>query len=111
MRPRMRPSKKDEAKELGQSTAWAQTIRLSSTPRRSQNMPRQRHPLASLKIALVSALLVLSMGVLNSAFAQSSTVGTITGTVRDQNGAVVPKAEITLEEERTGLSRTVKTNE
>jgi hypothetical protein len=38
-------------------------------------------------------------------------VGTISGTVRDPNGAAIPKAEVTIQEERTGLSRTVTADE
>lgn len=38
--------------------------------------------------------------------AQTATVGNISGTVRDPSGAAVPKAEITIEDENTGASRT-----
>jgi Carboxypeptidase regulatory-like domain len=43
--------------------------------------------------------------------AQTSTVGSVSGTVRDQKGAAVPKAPVEVKEERTGLSRTVTTDE
>ncbi len=43
--------------------------------------------------------------------AQTSTVGSVSGTVRDQKGAGVPKAPVEVKEERTGLSRTVTTDE
>jgi hypothetical protein len=39
--------------------------------------------------------------------AQTSTVGSISGTVRDQKGAAVTSASVEVKEERTGLSRTV----
>ena len=56
-------------------------------------------------------MLLLSIGLLVGVHAQSSTVGNITGTVRDQAGAAVPKAEVTITEEKTGVSRTVTAND
>jgi hypothetical protein len=56
-------------------------------------------------------MLLLIGGLVAGAHAQTTTVGSISGTVRDQNGAVVGKAEVVITEERTGVSRTVKTNE
>src|SRR2546427_12427998 len=46
-----------------------------------------------------------------SAHAQTTTVGTISGTVRDEKGAVVPKAEVSIQQEGTDLSRTVSTDD
>lgn len=43
--------------------------------------------------------------------AQTSTVGSISGTVRDQKGSAVPNAPVAVKEERTNLSRTVTTDE
>jgi hypothetical protein len=43
--------------------------------------------------------------------AQTSTVGNISGTVRDPKGAAVPNAEVSIKEERTGASRTAVTND
>jgi hypothetical protein len=43
--------------------------------------------------------------------AQTSTVGSISGTVRDQKGAAVPNAPVVVKEGRTGLSRTVSSDE
>jgi Carboxypeptidase regulatory-like domain len=43
--------------------------------------------------------------------AQTSTVGSISGTVRDQKGAAVPNAPVVVKEERTTLSRTVSSDE
>jgi hypothetical protein len=65
----------------------------------------------SRKFGLQALLLLLSIGLLVGVHAQSSTTGNITGTVRDPQGAAVPKAEITLTEDKTGASRTVTTND
>ena len=54
-----------------------------------------------------ASLLLLIIGLLVGVHAQSSTTGNITGTVRDPQGAAVPKAEITITDEKTGASRTV----
>jgi hypothetical protein len=58
-----------------------------------------------------ASLLLLSTGLLVGVHAQSSTTGNITGTVRDPQGAAVPKAEVTITEEKTGASRTVTATE
>jgi hypothetical protein len=67
--------------------------------------------LLTLKRNFFGVLLLLLSGFVVGGYAQTTTVGTITGTVRDPSGAVVPKTEVEIIEERTGLSRTVKTNE
>src|SRR6186997_1912985 len=54
-----------------------------------------------------ASLLLLSIGLLVGVHAQSSTTGNITGTVRDPQGAAVPKAEVTITDEKTGVARTV----
>jgi hypothetical protein len=72
-------------------------------------MLNQRNSPARNKAVFQAGLLLLWIVV--GVEAQTSTVGTITGTVRDSSGAVVPKAEVVLLEERTGFTRTVKTNE
>ena len=65
----------------------------------------------SRRFAVQALILLLSIGLFVGVHAQSSTAGNITGTVRDQQGAAVPKAEVTIVEEKTGASRTVTTNE
>ena len=65
----------------------------------------------SRRFGLQAVLLLLTIGLCVGVHAQSSTAGNITGTVRDPQGAAVPKAEITLTEEKTGATRTVTTND
>ncbi|HEX6042917.1 MAG TPA: carboxypeptidase regulatory-like domain-containing protein [Pyrinomonadaceae bacterium] len=65
----------------------------------------------SRKFGLQALLLLLSIGLFAGVHAQSSTAGNITGTVRDQAGAAVANAEITILEEKTGATRTARTND
>ncbi|MBK9706016.1 MAG: carboxypeptidase regulatory-like domain-containing protein [Acidobacteria bacterium] len=67
-----------------------------------------RHVLGSLLYLVAILLLSLSSTVVH---AQTSTVGNINGTVRDPQGAGVPKTDVVLKEERTGFTRTVKTDD
>src|SRR5260370_9767377 len=57
------------------------------------------------KSGLLAVLLLLSVGL--SAKGQSTQVGRCSGRGRDEKGAGVPKAEIGIEGEGTGFSRTV----
>ena len=65
----------------------------------------------SIRSWVQASLLLLSIGLLVGVHAQSSTTGNITGTVRDPQGAAVPHADVTITEEKTGASRTVKATE
>ncbi|MGH9970499.1 MAG: carboxypeptidase regulatory-like domain-containing protein [Pyrinomonadaceae bacterium] len=65
----------------------------------------------SRRFGVQAVLLLLSIGLFVSVHGQSSTAGNITGTVRDPQGGAVPKADVTIEEEKTGASRTVTTND
>jgi len=65
----------------------------------------------SLRSWMQASLLLLCIGLLVGVHAQSATTGNITGTVRDPQGAAVPKAEVTITDEKTGVSRTVRANE
>src|SRR5689334_7178846 len=65
----------------------------------------------SKRFGLQVVLFLLSMGLLAGVNAQTSTVGNISGYVRDPQGAAVPKAEVTITEERTGASRTVTSDD
>jgi len=55
----------------------------------------------------VQIVMVLVGALFFTAYAQTTTVGTISGTVRDEKGAIVPKAEVSIQREGTGTSRTV----
>ncbi|MDQ3803957.1 MAG: carboxypeptidase regulatory-like domain-containing protein [Acidobacteriota bacterium] len=63
------------------------------------------------KFGFAVVLLLLGFGLSGGVRAQTSTVGTISGTVRDPQGAAVPRAEVVIEEETTGQTRTVRTDE
>jgi hypothetical protein len=65
----------------------------------------------SKKFGLQVLLLLLIIGMFVGVHAQSSTAGNITGTVRDQQGAAVANVEVTIVDEKTGASRTAKTND
>jgi Carboxypeptidase regulatory-like domain len=55
----------------------------------------------------VLGLMVISAGL---SFSQTQTTGTISGTITDATGAVIPGAKITLTNKGTGLSQTTTTN-
>src|SRR5712691_3931647 len=59
----------------------------------------------------LQVVVVLAGALFFSANAQTTTVGTISGTVRDQKGAVVPRAEVSIQSEGTGISRTVNSDD
>jgi hypothetical protein len=62
------------------------------------------------KLGLQVVLIVIGAFFFN-AHAQTTTVGNISGTVRDPKGAAVPQTEVVIKEERTGSSRTAVTND
>src|SRR3989442_4997273 len=64
-----------------------------------------------LKKLSVQIVVVLVGALFFTAYAQTTTVGTISGTVRDEKGAVVPRAEVSLQDERTGIVRTVNSDD
>ena len=59
----------------------------------------------------LQVVVVLAGALFFSANAQTTTVGTISGTVRDQKGAVVPRAEVSIQDERTGIVRSVHSDD
>jgi hypothetical protein len=56
-------------------------------------------------------VVVLAGALFFNAHGQTTTVGTISGTIRDEKGAVVPKAEVLIQSEGTGIKRTVNSDE
>jgi hypothetical protein len=73
-------------------------------------MLRERNSLGLGRTIFHAGLLMLGIGLLVGVRAQTSTVGDISGTERDPAGAVIPRAEVVIQEETTGFSRTVITN-
>ena len=65
----------------------------------------------SIRSWMQASLLLLCIGLFVGVHAQSSTGGNISGTIRDPQGATVPKAEVTITDEKTGAVRTVTANE
>ena len=63
------------------------------------------------KLGMKAMLVLLGLGLFAGVNAQTSTGGNLGGTVRDPSGAAVPKAEVEIKEETTGVSRTVTTND
>src|SRR5258707_13850416 len=61
------------------------------------------------KLGLQLALVLIG-ALFSSAHAQTTTVGTISGTIRDEKGAVVPRAEVSIQSD-TGISRTVNSDD
>jgi hypothetical protein len=74
-------------------------------------MQRKPGHFAVRRTFLLTLLLVCATGFFIGVDAQTSTVGSISGTVRDSQGAVIPKAAVLIQEERTGFSRTVVAND
>jgi hypothetical protein len=62
------------------------------------------------KFAVISAALVLALGVCETMRAQSTTNGAINGIVEDPQGAVVPSAPVSVENEGTGQKLDTTTN-
>lgn len=61
------------------------------------------------KLSSLLTLLVLFLATIVAAYAQAPG-GTVLGTVKDESGAVIPNANITITNKATGLTRTVTTN-
>lgn len=62
-------------------------------------------------MALQAVVLLLGVGIGSAAYAQTATVGNISGTVKDPSGAVIPGATVTIQQQETGLTRTVVSEE
>jgi Carboxypeptidase regulatory-like domain/TonB-dependent Receptor Plug Domain len=58
------------------------------------------------KLGLQVMMVLIGAGAFAAVNAQVTTVGSISGTVRDPKGAAVPRAEVLIQDEKSGLSRT-----
>src|SRR2546430_17573563 len=67
-----------------------------------------RRYLQTLIMIVFAAVLLASS---QSAFAQLRIVGSISGTVQDPTGAVVPNARVVLKDQKTGITRESTTTE
>ena len=73
--------------------------------------PRSGAPLRSLGAAsCLLAFLFLPLAVVQTSFAQGVSTGTVSGTVADTTGAVIPSAQVTLVSADQGLTRSAKSN-
>lgn len=63
-----------------------------------------------MRVQRMIAVTALMVFLLISNLSAQVTTGTISGTVRDSTGAVIPNAKVTIKHSATGASRTVRTN-
>src|SRR5204862_7577607 len=79
------------------------------SPRYLRLRKTNQHPRGSSVILFVLGLFIFSVQV-SSAFAQQAATATLTGTVKDPNGAVVAGAQVTATQRATGSKRETTTN-
>ena len=63
------------------------------------------------KLGMKAVLALMGIGLFAGVNAQTATVGNLSGTVRDPSGAAVPKAEVEIKEEGTGVTRIARAND
>ncbi|MBV9146114.1 MAG: carboxypeptidase regulatory-like domain-containing protein, partial [Acidobacteria bacterium] len=73
-------------------------------------MHNWRKPTSLAVIAQLAAMFLLSILVTVGAFAQTTSAGTVIGTVTDQSGAVVPDAQVALTDLSTNTTLKATTN-
>mgnify|MGYP000659223716 CR=1 FL=1 len=73
--------------------------------------PHTKMPSTFLDLLKTVALLAVVLWSSSSAWAQLRIVGSISGTVQDQTGAVIASASVTLKDEKTGISKQATTTE
>jgi hypothetical protein len=66
--------------------------------------------LTASRLSLPLLLMLIALSGTFPVFGQTATTGEVRGTVRDASGALIPSAEITVTNEATGESRTVKSS-
>src|ERR1700684_671833 len=73
-------------------------------------MLSKHYPLTPRKLSGVifrAAALLSIIGFASGVYAQTSTVGNISGTVKDSSGGVMPKVQVTIQQQETGVNRVV----
>src|SRR5438309_10052758 len=79
---------------------------------RCRPLSNNTHPLTQVVLTITRCLVLLTLCALPFTFTSAQTAtATLSGTVLDPNGAVVPAANITVTEVATGVQRTATTND
>src|SRR5437763_12583115 len=79
---------------------------------RCRPLSNNTNPLTQVVLTVTRCLVLLTLCASPFTFASAQTAtATLSGTVLDQNGAVVPAAKITVTETATGVQRTATTND
>lgn len=73
--------------------------------------PQVKAPSLVLGLLQITAVLIAALCLSTSARAQLRIVGSISGTVQDQNGAVIANAAVTLKDEKTGIAKQTTSTE
>lgn len=73
--------------------------------------PHTKTPSTFLGLIKIVALLAVVLWASTNAWAQLRIVGSISGTVQDQTGAVISNASVSLKDEKTGITRQVSSTE
>ena len=73
--------------------------------------PHTETPSTYLRLFKIVGLLAVVLWASSIAQAQLRIVGSLSGTVQDQTGAVISNANVTLKDEKTGIARQATTTE
>jgi hypothetical protein len=69
------------------------------------------HPSACKRLLAIAAAVLFAVSAGQSALSQTAATGTISGTITDASGAVVPNAAVTIQNNDNGATRTLNANE